>query len=186
MERGAYCHFCGTQLALEFSDPLGGCYGCPSCPPSTHWRWNEDTEFLQLYVVGDQCPYCDLKITESGLKLRPQKKRVHADADAVKAQPVASEVQPTQVQPREVQPGIDSVVIKPQNGKKPGKPVTVDEVWWASVVEWCRANNGHDVRNHHNCSKELARMQSKGEFPVVWHNRDHIPGTRELVASGTA
>jgi len=178
MERGSYCYFCGTQLVLEFSDSLGGCYGCPSCPPITHWRWNEDTEFLQLYVIGDQCPYCDLKITESGGEIRPKKKRPPIDVYAVPAQPAVS-----LAQPREVQPNIDAYVIKPKAAKKPGKPVTVDEVWWASVVEWCRTNNGHDVRNHHNCSKELARMQSKNEHTVVWHNRDHIPGSRELVTS---
>jgi hypothetical protein len=68
-----------------------------------------------------------------------------------------------------------------QQSKKPGKPVTVDDVLWASVVEWCRAHNGHDTRKPHNCSKELARLQSKGESVVVWHNRDRIPGTGGLI-----
>ena len=162
MERGSYCYFCGTQLTREFSDSLGSCYGCATCPPSNHWRWNEDTEFLQLYVAGERCPYCDLKILESTAVVQTQPKEY------------------------EIKPQLEEYEIKPQRNKKPGKPVTIDGVWWASVVEWCRANNGHDIRNHHNCSKELARMQIKGEAVVLWHNRDRIPGTRELITSGSA
>ena len=154
MERGSYCYFCGTQLVRVSEGPEGSCYECFNCPPVTHWRWNEDTEFLQLYVAGERCPYCGQQM-------------------------------PLSVQ--EGQPRSNGHSLKPQQikkDKKAGKPVTVDGVWWASVVEWCRANNGHDTRKPHNCSKELARMQAKGEAVVVWHDRDRIPGTRELITSG--
>jgi hypothetical protein len=154
MERGSFCYFCGTQLVRVAEGPEGSCYECFNCPPVTHWRWNEDTEFLQLYVAGERCPYCGQQMTQSR--------------------------QEGQLKPRRYD-------LKPQRSKKDkkaGKPVTVDDVWWASVVEWCRANNGHDTRNHHNCSKELARLQAKGEAVVLWHDRDHIPGTRDLIASG--
>ena len=50
MKRGAHCYFCGTKLIRLDGDALGCCYECDKSPPVTHWRWNEDTEFLQLYV----------------------------------------------------------------------------------------------------------------------------------------
>jgi hypothetical protein len=154
MERGSFCYFCGTQLVRVAEGPDGSCYECFKCPPVTHWRWNEDTEFLQLYVAGERCPYCGQQMPQSRQEEHPQ--------------------------PR----GYDLKPQRSKRDKKGGKPVTVDGAWWASVVEWCRANNGHDTRNHHNCSKELARMQAKGEAVVVWHDRDHIPGSRDLIASG--
>ena len=192
MERGSYCYFCGTQLVRVENDPFGGCYECFKCPPVTHWRWNEDTEFLQLYVAGERCPYCNLQVPDSESEARTHTERpvsvtptsrsgvatVEATASAppgsvAKSDPLEAPVSPSTPQA--------SVGSKAQPSKKPGKPVTVDGVLWGSVVEWCRANNGHDTRNHHNCSKELARMQAKGDAVVVWHNRDRIPGTGELI-----
>ena len=160
MERGSFCYFCGAQLTPVTTDAEGGCYECFSCPPVTHWRWNEDTEFLQLYVAGERCPFCSKQIPEPALMV--------GWAGGTEASPPVAEFD-----------------AKPPQRRKSGKPVTVDGIWWASVVEWCRVYNGHDTRNHHNCSKELARMQSKGEATVVWHNRDRIPGTQEMIASGS-
>ena len=154
MERGSFCYFCGAQLTPVTTDAEGGCYECFSCPPVTHWRWNEDTEFLQLYVAGERCPFCSKQIPEAALEVKSPVVDVEFES-------------------------------KPPQRKKSGKPVTVDGVWWASVVEWCRVYNGHDTRNHHNCSKELARMQAKGDAAVVWHNRDRIPGTVDAVPSGS-
>lgn len=154
MERGSYCYFCGSQLVRVAEGPEGSCYECFNCPPVTHWRWNEDTEFLQLYVAGEKCPYCGQQMPQS------------SQEDTRRS---------------------NEYVFKPpqsKRDKKGGKPVTVDDTWWASVVEWCRAKNGHDTRKHHNCSKELARMQARGDAVVVWHERDHIPGTRDLIGSG--
>ena len=165
MKRGAYCYFCGTKLTRMDGDPLGACYECDKCPPVTHWRWNEDTEFLQLYVAGERCPYCDLQIPQSPDVSSDLKELTRVEPEAIKSAPTAS-----------------------KTTRKTGKPVTVNGVWWGSVVEWCRSHNDHDARggySYHNCSKELARMQSKGELDVVWHNRDRIPGTKELIATAT-
>ena len=166
MERGSFCYFCGSQLTPVSADGEGGCYECPGCPPVTHWRWNEDTEFLQLYVAGEQCPFCDKQIPELEY-----------------AEPVVSMAAPVSAAPvAQARPEAEEFETGQQR-KKSGKPVTVDGVWWASVVEWCRVYNDHETRNHHNCSKELARMQLRGETEVVWHNRDRIPGTQEPVGS---
>ena len=165
MKRGAHCYFCGTKLTRMDGDPLGACYECDKCPPVTHWRWNEDTEFLQLYVAGERCPYCDLQIPQSPDVSSDLKELTRVEPEAIKSAPTAS-----------------------KTTRKTGKPVTVNGVWWGSVVEWCRSHNDHDARggySYHNCSKELARMQSKGELDVVWHNRDRIPGTKELIATAT-
>lgn len=192
MERGSYCYFCGTQLVRVENDPFGGCYECFKCPPVTHWRWNEDTEFLQLYVAGERCPYCNLQVPDSETEARtptvrsssntpaPPSSAVTAKATASVAPGPVNNSDPlgTTVSSSTPQTSVES---KAQPSKKPGKPVTVNGILWGSVVEWCRANNGHDTRNHHNCSKELARMQAKGDLVVVWHNRDRIPGTGELI-----
>jgi len=166
MKRGAHCYFCGTNLTRMVGDPLGACYECDKCPPVTHWRWNEDTEFLQLYVAGERCPYCDLQV--------PQSTEVASNLKEL-----------TRVEPAVT----ESVPLTSKSTRKTGKPVTVNGVWWGSVVEWCRSHNDHDARggySYHNCSKELARMQAKGESDVVWHNRDRIPGTKELISSAIA
>lgn len=218
MERGSYCYFCGTQLVNVESDPFGACYECFKCPPVTHWRWNEDTEFLQLYVAGETCPYCNLQVPDSESEARTPVVRhtpaapapiapppvieaapieAPAPAPAPAAHPLVANAAPSEAAAPVAPPPVvevappkapvavrqpqESAETKAQPAKKPGKPVTVDEVLWGSVVEWCRANNGHDTRNHHNCSKELARMQAKGEAEVVWHNRDRVPGTGELI-----
>ena len=169
MERGSFCYFCGSRLSTVSADGEGGCYECPGCPPVTHWRWNEDTEFLQLYVAGERCPFCDKQIPEPDVAEAPV--------------PVRPSVSPVSAAPANLP--VEHFETRQQR-KKSGKPVTVDGVWWASVVEWCRVYNGHETRNHHNCSKELARMQLKGEKEVVWHNRDRIPGTREPAGSVSA
>ncbi len=166
MKRGAHCYFCGTKLSRMNGDELGSCYECDKCPPVTHWRWNEDTEFLQLYVAGERCPYCGLQVPES----------TEVSADLKELTQIRTE------EPKAISTTTKSV-------RKTGKPVTVNDVWWGSVVEWCRAHNDHDARggySYHNCSKELARMQSKGELDVIWHNRDRIPGTKELIATVSA
>ena len=187
MERGSYCYFCGTQLVRVEDDPFGGCYECFKCPPVTHWRWNEDTEFLQLYVAGERCPYCHLQVPDGNSEARtPVQQRAPA---AMPAQPEAAAlVAPAAAASPNSAKAAASVIESPepvepanQPTRKPGKPVTVDDVLWASVVEWCRAHNGHEARKPHNCSKELARMQSRGESVVVWHNRDRVPGTGELI-----
>ena len=166
MERGSFCYFCGTELTPVDQDADGACFECHTCPPVTHWRWNEDTEFLQLYVAGERCPYCGTVIPQVAVEMPPPVRE---------PEPVAAVSEP------------ESESAEPVAGQRRqgGKPVTVDDVWWASVVQWCRANNGHDTRKPHNCSKELARLQSRGEAEVVWHNRDRIPGSRELTPSGS-
>ena len=59
MERGSFCYFCGTGLSRLGGDDDGACFECPGVSDRTpHWRWNEDTEMLQLYVAGEKCPYC--------------------------------------------------------------------------------------------------------------------------------
>jgi hypothetical protein len=200
MERGSHCYFCGTQLVRVENDPFGGCYECFNCPPVTHWRWNEDTEFLQLYVAGERCPYCHLQVPDGDTEARtpaekstpvastPAARPAQPETSAPAAPPVAASPIPTETpaeSPAETTApdpeSTESVDSTAQSTRKPGKPVTVDDVLWASVVEWCRANNGHDTRKPHNCSKELARRQSRGETEVVWHNRDRIPGTGELI-----
>ncbi|MDA0734272.1 MAG: hypothetical protein O2909_07460 [Chloroflexi bacterium] len=188
MERGSYCYFCGTQLVKVENDPFGTCYECFKCPPVTHWRWNEDTEFLQLYVAGERCPYCHLQVPDADSDARTPAERQAPVAPAPVATPVPSKAPasaaPTPAAtpaPSDAPASVGEPEPTAQQAKKPGKPVTVDDVLWGSVVEWCRANNDHDTRNHHNCSKELARMQAKGDLVVVWHNRDRIPGTGELI-----
>ena len=169
MERGSFCYFCGTELFMVANDDDGTCFECGNCPPVTHWRWNDDTEFLQLYVAGERCPYCGTVIPESTVESPVEVAVAAAPAAPAAPVPAPEELDAAQTAQR----------------RQGGKPVTVNNVWWESVVKWCRANNSHDTRKHHNCSKELARMQSRGEADVVWHNRDRIPGTRELLPSGS-
>ena len=169
MERGSFCYFCGTELIAVDDDADGACFECEACPPVTHWRWNEDTEFLQLYVAGERCPYCGTYIPESIIEETPPVR-------------LPEPVMAAASQPEPAPPSANGSTGPRRQG---GKPVTVDGVWWDSVVQWCRAHNGHDLRKPHNCSKELARMQTRGEVEVVWHNRDRIPGSGELITSGS-
>ena len=95
MERGSYCYFCGTQLVRVENDPFGDCYECFKCPPVTHWRWNEDTELLQLYVAGERCPYCNLQVPDSESEAqtpteRPASVTPAPRSDAVPAEATAS------------------------------------------------------------------------------------------------
>ncbi len=171
MERGSFCYFCGTDLVRVGGDDEGTCFECYACPPVTHWRWNGDTEFLQLYVAGERCPYCGVVIPEN-----------EPDEPVAVAAAVRVEI-PAAAPVPERAAAVPAAVPSGGQRRQGGKPVTVNDVWWESVVQWCRAEKGHDTRNHHNCSKDLARMQARGEAEVVWHNRDRIPGTRELSAS---
>lgn len=165
MKRGSFCYFCGTGLSRLGGDDDGACFECLACSPTPHWRWNEDTEMLQLYVAGEKCPYCGKVIPET---------------EDVQPTAVTIEIPPPPPVPERAEAAPAPAGRQRRQG---GKPVTVNNVWWESVVQWCRAENGHDTRNHHNCSKDLARMQQRGEAEVVWHNRDRIPGSGELIAS---
>ena len=170
MERGSFCYFCGTDLVRVGGDDEGTCFECFTCPPVTHWRWNDDTEFLQLYVAGERCPYCGATIPDDELE----------QADPIPA-PVKVEIPPAAA-PVPERAEAETVPAGGQR-RQGGKPVTVNDVWWESVVQWCRSENGHETRNHHNCSKDLARMQQRGDAEVVWHNRDRIPGGGELIGA---
>ena len=64
---GRFVTFCGTGLVRVGGDDEGTCFECFTCPPVTHWRWNDDTEFLQLYVAGERCPFCGATIPDDEL-----------------------------------------------------------------------------------------------------------------------
>ena len=125
-------------------------------------------KFLQLYVAGERCPFCGATIPDDEL----------AQPDPILA-PVKVEIPPAAPpvpERAEAVPRKWAATAGRQAGDGKRRLVGVG----GAVVP---GRNGHNTRNHHNCSKDLARMQQRGDAEVVWHNRDRIPGGGELIGA---